>query len=427
MAQNENEEIVVDEIQKKNDDVVQEEKVIECQARIIAFFAHKGGVSKTTNVHHLGYMLAKKGYKILLVDGDPQQNLSQTCCRTAKNDASWRDNIDRGTIYTALERLHYGFKDGNYIEPANCVRLNKKSFNNGGELYLLPGSLDLAKLEPQITFAHNITNPLVYPLFDDIAGGFRALFLTTCAHYKVDFCLIDMGPSIGELNKSLFWSSDYFLIPCSPDSYCKTTMKTMERTLPLWAEQQKNISKVTQDMTMPLNPVPPKFLGILMGLYQCAGKNKNAVKDSQHWMDIIKQTVKEELVPALSKVDMVHPCCPNDYTLAEIPHFLSLMPIAQRSYCPIYDIPNDGFTIQNDDGEVLSMSNTEISRHKERGEYFYEKYDGLSNLILDMFAREDSVPGVCTNEDNDDSNNYNKDNYSDSNNGIEEDNLEINN
>jgi len=209
-----------------------DEKVIECHARLIAFFAHKGGVSKTTNVHHLGYMLAKKGYKVLMVDGDPQQNLSQTCCRTAKNDATWRDEVDRGTIYTALERLHYGFKDGNYILPANCVRIQKKSIPEPGELYLLPGSLDLAKLEPQITFAHNVTNPMVFPLFDDIAGGFRALFLATCAEYKIDFCLIDMGPSIGELNKSLFWSADYFLIPCSPDSYCKTTMKTMERTLP---------------------------------------------------------------------------------------------------------------------------------------------------------------------------------------------------
>ena len=167
---------------------------LECHARIISFFAHKGGVSKTTNVHHLGYMLAKQyNYKILLIDGDPQQNLTQTCCRSAKNDVNWRDNIERGTIYSAVETLHYGMKDGEYIEPANCIRLKKNIIKNGGELWLLPGSLDLAKLESQITFAHNITNPSVFPLFDDIAGGFRHLFISTCAAYDVNI-LINICP-----------------------------------------------------------------------------------------------------------------------------------------------------------------------------------------------------------------------------------------
>eukprot|EP01083_Nonionella_stella_P259827 886662_1 len=149
----------------------EEEKELECHARMISFFAHKGGVSKTTNVHHLAYILAKKfNFKVLMVDGDPQQNLTQTCCKQAKNDSTWRDQVDRGTIFTAVERLHYGMKDGDYIDPANCIQLHESEITNGGELWLLAGSLDLAKLEAQITFAHNVTNPSVFPLFDDIAG-----------------------------------------------------------------------------------------------------------------------------------------------------------------------------------------------------------------------------------------------------------------
>jgi len=281
-------------------------------------------------------------------------------------------------------------KDGDYIDPADCVPLYRNVIDGNGQLWLLPGSLDLAKLEPQLTFAHNVTNSKIFPLFDDIAGGFRALFLSTCAHYKIDFCLVDMGPSIGELNKSLFWSSDYFLIPCSPDSYCKTTMKTMERTLPLWAEQQMRLAEVTKDMTMPLNPEPPKFLGILMGLFQTTGQNKNAVKDSQHWMDIIKTTVKAELVPALRKVGMVHEHSPADYTLSEIPHFLSLMPIAQRAYAPVFDIPIQAFVVQNEDGDLLPMSKTEIVRHQERAHYFFEKYHELASVLVGMFSAEDN-------------------------------------
>jgi len=383
---------LVDDVDNNATTSPNDNQELECHARIIAFFAHKGGVSKTTNVHHLGYMLAKKyHFKVLMVDGDPQNNLTQTCCKSAKNDAAWRDEIDRGTIYTALERLHYGMKDGGYMLPANCVRLHKNEIDNEGELWLLPGSLDLAKFEPQITFAHNVTNPMVFPLFDDIIGGFRHLFISTCAHYNIDFCLIDMGPSIGELNKSLFWSADYFTIPCSPDSYSKTTIKTMERTLPLWAEQQKQLSQVSADMTMPLNNECPKFLGIIMGLFQTTGKNKVPVKDSQHWMDIVKQAVKNDLVPTLSKCDMIHKSCDEDYTLADVPHFLSLMPIAQRSYCPVYDIPEEGFTNEDDEGDVKSMNKAEILRHKERAETFYEIYDKMCEKLLIMFNSEDSA------------------------------------
>lgn len=45
-------------------------------ARIIALFNHKGGVSKTTTTFNLGWALADRGHRVLLVDTDPQCNLT---------------------------------------------------------------------------------------------------------------------------------------------------------------------------------------------------------------------------------------------------------------------------------------------------------------------------------------------------------------
>ncbi len=42
----------------------------------IALFNHKGGVSKTTTTFNIGWMLAEKGKKVILVDADPQCNLT---------------------------------------------------------------------------------------------------------------------------------------------------------------------------------------------------------------------------------------------------------------------------------------------------------------------------------------------------------------
>ena len=47
-------------------------------AVIISLFNHKGGVSKTTTTFNLGWALAESGRKVLLVDGDPQCNLTGT-------------------------------------------------------------------------------------------------------------------------------------------------------------------------------------------------------------------------------------------------------------------------------------------------------------------------------------------------------------
>jgi len=99
---------------------------------------------------------------------------------------------------------------------------------------------------------------------------------------------------------------------------------------------------------------------------------------------------KNELAPILLKYDMVHKSCSEDYTLAEIPHFLSLMPIAQRSYCPVYDIPEEGFCNDNEEGDVKAMPKSEISRHKERAETFYEIYYKMCEEMLLMFNAEES-------------------------------------
>lgn len=44
--------------------------------KTIALFNHKGGVSRTTTTFNLGWMLAEKGYRVVMIDTDPQCNLS---------------------------------------------------------------------------------------------------------------------------------------------------------------------------------------------------------------------------------------------------------------------------------------------------------------------------------------------------------------
>ncbi|MEO8411978.1 MAG: ParA family protein, partial [Propionivibrio sp.] len=51
-------------------------KLEDSMAKVICLFNHKGGVSKTTTAFNLGWMMARKGKKVLLADFDPQCNLT---------------------------------------------------------------------------------------------------------------------------------------------------------------------------------------------------------------------------------------------------------------------------------------------------------------------------------------------------------------
>ena len=54
------------------------------KGKIIALFNNKGGVSKTTTTYNLGWMLALMGKRTLIIDSDPQCNLTGLCVNSSK-------------------------------------------------------------------------------------------------------------------------------------------------------------------------------------------------------------------------------------------------------------------------------------------------------------------------------------------------------
>lgn len=63
------------------------------EAKVISFANHKGGVGKTTTAASVGSILASKGSKVLLIDLDPQANLTCSLLDPSKIE---------GTVYEAL-------------------------------------------------------------------------------------------------------------------------------------------------------------------------------------------------------------------------------------------------------------------------------------------------------------------------------------
>lgn len=76
--------------------------------KIIVSFSHKGGVGKTTLVQNIGVALSKQNKKVLLIDFDPQRNLSA-------NIAGFGDSIEYNSILKsgieADEEIDKNFKE----------------------------------------------------------------------------------------------------------------------------------------------------------------------------------------------------------------------------------------------------------------------------------------------------------------------------
>ncbi|NVJ87769.1 MAG: ParA family protein [Algoriphagus sp.] len=140
--------------------------------KIITISNHKGGVGKTTSAINIGAGLNKLGKKVLLIDLDPQANLSQNLGITDSNR----------TIYGALRGLHG-------LEPTSI----KPGFD------LIPSTLDLSGAEIELS--------------GEAGREFILKELLEPIKKKYDFILIDSPPSLGLLTINAFTASDEIFIP----------------------------------------------------------------------------------------------------------------------------------------------------------------------------------------------------------------------
>lgn len=141
-------------------------------SKIIAISNHKGGVGKTTSTINLGAGLNKLGKKVLLIDLDPQANLSQSLGIIEPER----------TIYGALRGLHG-------LEPISILP----------GLDVVPSTLDLSGAEIELSGEAGreyILKELLEPL-----------------RKKYSYILIDSPPSLGLLTINAFTASDQVFIP----------------------------------------------------------------------------------------------------------------------------------------------------------------------------------------------------------------------
>ena len=239
----------------------------------IAVFNNKGGVGKTTLTYHLGCALAELGYKTLLVDLDPQSNLTLFGLDPEKLHNIWQiedafidDFVDARVqksasfedIASDVRSIHFLLKpteDG--TDPPKSFAKPVKLYNNLG---LIPGRLSIHTYEDKI--ASRWTD--VYggdPLAIRTVTQIRSLCQAYAEKYSYDYVVIDTSPSLGILNKIIISTVDGFLIPCMPDMFSLYGIQNIGKSLKGWKRDFDTIFKLLSDAK--LSHFPKNFVSFL--------------------------------------------------------------------------------------------------------------------------------------------------------------------
>jgi chromosome partitioning protein len=166
-------------------------------ARIIAFANQKGGVAKTTSTLNLGVALAEKGHSVLLVDLDPQGNLTMS--------QGWNpDEIERSMFDVLVHKL----------PVEEIIREN--------EVDVAVSSIDLAGAELALS---------------SMIGRERALEKALVSvKPKYDYILIDTPPSLGLLTINALVASNGVIVPVQCEYLSLRGLVQLENTLSMIRE-----------------------------------------------------------------------------------------------------------------------------------------------------------------------------------------------
>ncbi|MFW6025570.1 MAG: ParA family protein [Candidatus Woesearchaeota archaeon] len=153
---------------------------------IYSLINQKGGVGKTTSTINIGSVLAKKGYNVLLIDTDPQGNLS--------TGIGFPKNQLKQTIYDILIN-----------EEAITKAIYKSDIEN---IHILPATLKLSNAEMMLAGQMERESKLK-----------RAINKNEKVASFYDYILIDTPPSVGILTQNAAVATDKILIPVHTSSF----------------------------------------------------------------------------------------------------------------------------------------------------------------------------------------------------------------
>jgi len=280
-------------------------------AKFISVFNNKGGVGKSTICWNLADSLGRLGKSVLLIDFDPQCNLSI---------AMLGEDLFVKTLPT--QNQPYGTTIRSFVQ--------RFLQNTGGEEIFLHTGPNTSQNVQLVAgdFWLNVYADSLNVGADLLTGTglsrYVALQKIVAAAEKkkgaaFDFAIIDLPPSFGALVRAAFYSSDYYIVPCTSDNFSVYCVGLIGQMVPSfvsdWQIGQKRFKDTNPHFTDFDNLGKPVFAGWIFNGFDTARKrrtpaaisadapmgSKEMIQADKTMHTRISDAIRDDLVKNLSK------------------------------------------------------------------------------------------------------------------------------
>jgi chromosome partitioning protein len=235
--------------------------------KVVAIASYKGGVGKTTLTANIGAAIAGWGKRVLMIDLDPQANLTFTFYRAE----TWRTDLAdrRRTIKAWFESWRPEVTPpplAGYVTTPPVAGAAIAA--GGGTLDLLASHLSLGDIEMDLTArlggaqAHRSTTHY-FDVYQRLATG-----LASYSPYDYDLVLIDCPPSFGVITRAAIAACDHLLIPVRPDNQSTLGLAHVMSKLSRFVWEYNRVAELQSGMRPAVKRLEPQVLGAVLTMVQ---------------------------------------------------------------------------------------------------------------------------------------------------------------
>ncbi len=195
-------------------------------AKVISFINYKGGVGKTTTTFHIGCALAmfEPKKKVLLIDADPQTNLTFLCCEFSRWESRVKSHGSLETVYSGyLDQKKKPLRD--IIWPKPMLRPELANVD------LVPSTIELLDIDLRLqskTRAATTIREVAQTHLEQRSILSEAIKEVSSDY---DYILIDCPPNLYLATQNALYASDGYLVTLMPDHFSTVGVTFLDRKI----------------------------------------------------------------------------------------------------------------------------------------------------------------------------------------------------
>jgi len=256
--------------------------------KVVSVINYKGGVGKTTVTANIAAQLAWTGKRVLLIDLDPQTNLTFSFIRPA----DWEKNFAQSTT---IKALFDGLLEGKPVEISDLIHEPKRAkdaLKGNGKLELISSHLGLINVDLELaTLLGGGSMRQIKQNFIKVHSRL-ATALSELDANEYDIVIVDCPPNFNIVTKTAIVASDYILVPTRPDFLSTLGIDYLIRNVSDLVEDYNAYAKEGDDGTAEIKPAT---IGVLFNMIQIM--NAQPISSQATYIEQIKTQSGLNVIP----------------------------------------------------------------------------------------------------------------------------------